>query len=69
MKAAILEMLRSKKFLAMISAIVVFGVGRIGIDIDASKLDPVWQMIMVYVGAQGIADAGKAAAQVKAGTP
>jgi len=69
MKAAILEMLKSKKFLAMLSAIVVFAVGRLGLDIDPAKLDPIWQMILVYVGAQGIADAGKSAAQVKAGTP
>lgn len=67
MKAAILEMLKSKKFLAMITAIAVFAVGRIGLDIDASRLDPIWQMILVYVGAQGVADAGKSAALIKEG--
>ena len=72
MKAAILSMLGSKKFLAMLSAIIVYVVGRFGIDMDASKLDPIWQIIMVYVGAQAIADHGKTAAEIhtaKGGAP
>lgn len=67
MKSALLEMLQSKKFLAMMSAVIVFVVGRVGFDIDASKLDPIWQMILVYVGAQGIADHGKSAALIAKG--
>jgi hypothetical protein len=60
------DLLSSKKFLAMLTAIVVYAAGRLGFDIDAAVLDRIWQALMVYVAAQGIADHGKSAAQVKA---
>lgn len=63
------ELLSSKKFLAMLSAIVVYVVGRVGLDISPEALAPVWQAILVFVGAQGVADLGKGAAQVRAVAP
>lgn len=63
------ELLSSKKFLAMLSAIIVYGVGRFGFDITPEKLSPFWEAILVYVGAQGAADIGKSAAQVRAARP
>lgn len=60
------ELLSSKKFLAALAAIIVYVAGRFGLDIQPGALDPIWQALLVYVGAQGIADAGKSAAQVRA---
>lgn len=67
MKAAILEMLKSKKFLAMAGAVIVYTAGRFGLDIDPSTLDHIFGALLVYVGAQGVADAGKSAALIAKG--
>jgi hypothetical protein len=60
------ELLTSKKFLAMLTAIIVYAAGRFGFDVDPSALDRIVAALLVYVGAQGVADAGKSAAQIKA---
>jgi hypothetical protein len=66
MKATLLELLTSKKFLAALAAIIVYVAGRFGLDIDPATLDRVFAALLVYVGAQGAADIGKSAAVVKA---
>jgi TRAP-type C4-dicarboxylate transport system permease small subunit len=60
------ELLTSKKFLAMLAAIVVYVGGRLGFDVDPAALDRICAALLVYVGAQGVADAGKSAALIKA---
>lgn len=66
MKATLLELLTSKKFLAAAAAIVVYLAGRFGWDVDPATLDRVFAALLVYVGAQGAADIGKSAAVVRA---
>jgi hypothetical protein len=66
MKAAILEMLGSKKALAMLLAVIIWLVGRWGIQLDADDLAKAVMPIWVYIGAQAIADHGKGKAEVEA---
>lgn len=69
MKQTLVDLFTSKKFLAALTAVVVYVAGRFGFDVDAAVLDRVFQALLVYVGAQGIADAGKSAALVRAAAP
>lgn len=66
MKATLLDLFTSKKFLAAMTAIIVYAAGRLGLNIDPTVLDHIWQALLIYVGAQGVADLGKGAAQVTA---
>jgi len=61
MKATAIELLTSKKFLAALAAIIVYVAGHFGLKIQPEALDPIWQVLVVYVGAQGLADIGKGA--------
>lgn len=67
MKATLIELLTSKKFLAALAAIIVYVAGHFGLDIQPAALDPIWQVLVVYVGAQGLADIGKSAKQASPG--
>lgn len=64
----ILDLLRSKKFIAMMLAILAYIGGqlasKLGIQIDPDTLTKIYNAILVYIGAQGLADWGKGAAQV-----
>jgi len=64
MKQTILDLVTSKKFLAALAAILVWIAGRFGFDLDPGALDRIFAALLVYVGAQGIADAGKSAALI-----
>jgi hypothetical protein len=66
MKKALLDLVTSKKFLTALTAIIVYVAGRSGFDVDTAVLDRIYAALLVYVGAQGIADNGKSAAQVAA---
>jgi hypothetical protein len=66
MKQTLIDLFTSKKFIAAVTAIIVYVAGRIGFDVDTATLDHIWQALLVYVGAQGLADLGKSAAQVSA---
>jgi hypothetical protein len=65
-KQALLDLFGSKKFLAVLTAILVYAAGRFGLDVDPATLDRIFAALMVYVGAQGIADHGKSAAEIEA---
>jgi hypothetical protein len=67
MKNALLDLFTSKKFLAALTAIIVYVAGRFGFDVDTAVLDRIFAALLVYIGAQGIADHGKSAAQITAG--
>jgi hypothetical protein len=67
MKKVLLDLVTSKKFLMALTAIIVYVAGRSGFDVDTTVLDRIYAALLVYVGAQGIADNGKSAAQVAAG--
>lgn len=65
MKATLIDLFTSKKFLAALTAVVVYAAGRFGFDVDTAVLDRILAAFLVYVGAQGVADVGKGAAQVR----
>jgi len=69
MKRVLLDLFTSKKFLAALTAIIVYIAGRFGFDVDTAVLDRIYAALLVYVGAQGIADTGKSAASVRAAAP
>jgi hypothetical protein len=66
MKSALIDLFTSKKFLAAIAAIVIYVSGRFGFDVDPAALDRIFAALLVYIGAQGVADHGKSAALVVA---
>ena len=66
MKQALLELLESKKFLVAVGSIIIYGVGKLGLHLDPDLVDKIVTALLVYVGAQGVADIGKPAALVTA---
>jgi hypothetical protein len=66
LRSALFDLFTSKKFLTALTAIIVYVAGRFGFDVDTTVLDRIYGALLVYVGAQGIADNGKSAAQVTA---
>lgn len=66
MKNALLDLFASKKFLTALTAIIVYIAGRFGFDVDTTVLDRIFAALLVYIGAQGIADNGKSAALIAA---
>lgn len=68
MKSALIDLFASKKFLTAVTAIMIYIAGRFGFKLDTTTLDRIYAALLVYVGAQGIADNGKSAAIIAAGT-
>jgi hypothetical protein len=66
MKATLFDLFTSKKFLAALAAVIIYVAGRFGFDVDSAALDRIFAALLVYVGAQGIADVGKSAAAINA---
>jgi hypothetical protein len=66
MKSVLIDLFTSKKFLAALTAIAVYVAGRFGFDLDTAALDRIVAAFLVYIGAQGVADAGKSAAAINA---
>jgi len=66
MKATLIDLFTSKKFLAALSAIAIYLAGRFGCALDPAALDRIFAALLVYVGAQGVADVGKSAAAINA---
>lgn len=62
----LIDLFTSKKFLAALAAIIIYAAGRFGFAVDPATLDHIFAALLVYVGAQGVADVGKGAAQVRA---
>jgi len=66
MKSVLTDLFTSKKFLAALTAIIVYIAGRFGFDVDTAVLDRIYAALLVYIGAQGIADTAAAAAAAAA---
>lgn len=73
MSQAIRDLLGSKKFVMGLAAIAVvlggYAARKLGIDVDQTLIEHAWMTLLALIGAQGIADFGKSAAQVNASTP
>jgi hypothetical protein len=68
MRQTLIDLFTSKKFLAAVTAVVVYAAGRFGFDVDTATLDRIFAAFLVYIGAQGVADHGKGAEEVRAAT-
>lgn len=66
MKAVLIDLFTSKKALATIAGVLLALTNRIGLHIDPDQLNLALGLIGAYVLGQGIADHGKAAAEVNA---
>lgn len=66
MTTVLKDLFTSKKFLAALSAIILYLAGRFGFALDPAALDRIFAALLVYVGAQGVADVGKSAALINA---
>lgn len=60
------ELFGSKKFVAMLVGIGIALLSSFGIAVDEEQRQEILNLVMAYLGAQGIADAGKSFAQVRA---
>ena len=69
MTTVLKDLFTSKKFLVALSAIIVYIGGRFGFDVDPAALDRIFAALLVYVGGQAVADAGKSAALIRAAAP
>lgn len=57
----------SKKFMAMLAGLITIAALKVfKVNIDPQTAGEIVGLIAVYIGAQGISDSGKGAAQVKA---
>jgi len=69
-KGPIMEMLKSKKFIALLIGVIITIAAKFGFTFGVDVQEKLVDLIMVYIGAQGVADAGKgfaaASASVKA---
>lgn len=59
------EMFRSKKFVALLVGVAFSLLTQVGVKVTAEVQEQVINLILVYMGAQGVADVGKSYAQVK----
>ncbi len=69
MKAALLALLASKKFLTTLVAIGVTIGARYGLQLDPEFCYAILGLFAVLLGAQGAADHGKSAAEINAANP
>jgi hypothetical protein len=61
---ALKELLSSKKALATIVAILVWAIGKAGLDVSPDTLYPIVVLLAGFVVGQAIADFGKAKAKI-----
>lgn len=66
MKDMIRQLLTSKKALATLVAVLVWVLGRFGLDVESAELLPLVGAIAAFVVAQGFADQGKEAEKERA---
>lgn len=66
MWSTVKELLKSKKFLVALVALVVWVAGRAGLDLDREELLGAVTPLWTYVLAQGVADHGKGKALAEA---
>jgi hypothetical protein len=62
------DLFSSKKFLVLLSALIVYVASRFGFDVKAETADKMLALVGVYLLGQGIADHGKGAVQIAAAT-
>lgn len=68
-KSPFREMAQSKKFIVFVAGMLATVFGKLGLAIDSETQKQLVDLVMVYVGAQGIADAGQGFARARALMP
>ncbi len=63
-KPVLASLFSSKKFLALLAGLLVWVVGKAGLELSDSDVMPMLLLIGSYIGAQGIADFRKEEAKV-----
>ena len=66
MLTALKDLLASKKFLVMLTAIAVAVASKLGLNLDPDMLTQIMAMAGTFIVGQGIADHGKEAAKINA---
>ena len=66
MKQAIVELLSSKKFVAALLSVILWGVGKLGLNMTEDQLAPIVGPLWLYILGQAFADHGKERAKVEA---
>lgn len=59
MKALLKELLGSKKFWMTVTTVIVYVVGKFGLDVAFDDLWPIMAALMTFVLGQGVADINK----------
>ena len=65
----IAEMLQSKKFLALLAGMFFTLLAKVGVNVSDATQEQVLNLVMVYIGAQGVADAGQGFARARNTAP
>lgn len=65
-KGLILGLLGSKKFIVLVSGLIVTGIAKYKINLDPLMVQGMLAALVAYLLGQGIADSGKGAAEVAA---
>lgn len=63
------ELLTSKKFIVMVCGLILAIAAKYGLNLDPDMIYQIVFIIAAYLGGQGLADFGKAAAQIKSDAP
>lgn len=66
MQTALAELLRSKKFLAALIAAILWGVGKLGLNLTEDQIAPIVAPLWLYIVGQAFADHGKERAKIEA---
>ena len=66
---AIKGLLSSKKGLAALVSALVWGIGKVGLDLPTEAVAGIVAPLMAFILGQGIADHGKEAAKIEAAKP
>lgn len=66
MRDVLKQLLTSKKALVTLVAVIVWALGRFGLDVAADDLLPLVVALATFVVSQGLADHGKEKAKVEA---
>ena len=61
------DLFASKKFLVMLTSIVVYSASRFGLDVPPDACDKFLGLVAAWLVGQGVADHGKEAAKLSAG--
>ena len=69
MPESLMEMLTSKKFITALATTIGALIARLGFNVEIETVAVIITPLIIYIGAQGMADKGKTAAVIQATNP